>query len=541
MGRLARPRAPAPASPGAPAHASIGDLNRLARGGTLNLAGGVVNGLFGFLLVVVLTRGLLAQGAGAFFEAVAITTIAAGVAAFGADVGLVRMLALERARSRTADLGPTLVVALVPVTLAGAVAAALIVGFAEPLAHTFGRGVDQALTATYLRVLGPFVPVLAAYTATVAATRGFGTMVPNVAIDRIGTPVVQPILVAAVIAAGGHAAALGLAYAVPIAAGLAVAIAWTSALVRRASARAPDAVGRGGRARGTGGLFAGFWRFTAPRGLAGVFQVVGFWLNTLLLGAFVSLSAAAVYTAAMRYVLVGSLALLAIINVIGPQLSELLARQRHERARVVYQTATCWLVLLTWPLYLALALFAPLLLRVFGPDYTAGASALAIMSGAMLVSMACGPVDVVLLMGGRSGWNLANTAVALGLNIGLNLVLTPRLGIEGAAIAWSAGVVANNVLPVLEVWRLMDLEPFGAGPARAAAIAAVSFGGLGSVVRATLGVTAGSFTLFAVAATVVYVGLCWRYRARLQLGALADAIQRPRRARTPPAARPGEV
>ena len=49
------------------------------------------------------------------------------------------------------------------------------------------------------------------------------------------------------------------------------------------------------------------------------------------------------------------------------------------------------------------------------------------LCGAMLVSMATGPVDTVLLMAGKSGWNLANTAVALTLNVGLNLVLIELL------------------------------------------------------------------------------------------------------------------
>ena len=124
----------------------------------------------------------------------------------------------------------------------------------------------------------------------------------------------------------------------------------------------------------------------------------------------------------------GSLALLAVINVVGPQISDLLARDAPSRARDVYQTATCWLMLLTWPLYLSLAFFAPLLLRVFGPGFDTGATALAILCVAMLVSMATGPIDTVLLMAGKSGWNLANTAVALGLNVGLNLVLIPASG-----------------------------------------------------------------------------------------------------------------
>jgi O-antigen/teichoic acid export membrane protein len=528
VGRLIASRPVAAASTDVPA--GHGDLTRLARGGALNLVGGIVNGAFGFLLVVVLTRGLHGGAAGAFFEAIAIFSIAGATAAFGADVGLVRTIARMRARSGTADVRGTLMVALVPIGIAGALAGACVFGLAEPLARVFGRGVDQAVTAQYLRVLAPFIPVLALYTASVAATRGFGTMVPSVAVDRLGTPVVQPLLVVAVIASGAGAVALGLAYALPLAVGLVAALLWTRALLRRATPGGPRTDGtQAAAAAPWGSLFAGFWRFTAPRGLAGVFQVVVFWLNTLLVGAFVSLRAAAIYTAATRYILVGSLALLAVINVVGPQISDLLARDAPARARDVYQTATCWLMLLTWPLYLSLALFAPLLLRVFGPGFDTGATALAILCVAMLVSMATGPVDTVLLMAGKSGWNLANTAVALGLNVGLNLVLIPRLGIRGAAIAWAASVVANNVLPLLEVWLLMGLEPFGRGFPLAALLGGLCYGGLGLATRLALGATLGSFVLFGVVATATYAGLCWWLREPLELTALARAFGSRRR------------
>ena len=88
---------------------------------------------------------------------------------------------------------------------------------------------------------------------------------------------------------------------------------------------------------------------------------------------------------------------------------------------------------------------------------------LAILSLAMLLASATGPVDWVLLMGGKSGWNLLNTALALAVNIALNLVLIPRIGITGAAIAWAASIIVNSVVPLLEAWLLLGMHPFNLG------------------------------------------------------------------------------
>src|SRR5262245_17322468 len=93
----------AAAAPGGPARdgqARAGgrsDLRTLARGGSLSLVGTVVNALLGFVIVVVITRGQGARGAGILFEAIALFTILSNTAELGADTGLVRMIPRHRA------------------------------------------------------------------------------------------------------------------------------------------------------------------------------------------------------------------------------------------------------------------------------------------------------------------------------------------------------------------------------------------------------------------------------------------------------------
>ena len=183
------------------------------------------------------------------------------------------------------------------------------------------------------------------------------------------------------------------------------------------------------------------------------------------MGALVSASAAAIYTTSSRMVRLGSIVLLAIVQAVGPQISEFLSRHQRSRAEHVYRISTWWLMTLTWPLYITMAIFAPLLLRIFGADFSTGAEVVATMCAAMLLSTAMGPVDMVLLMGGKSGWNLINGVLSLATNVILNLLLVPHLGIEGAAIAFAASVALNILLPYVEVRALLHISPFAAqGP-----------------------------------------------------------------------------
>ncbi len=497
-------------------------LSTIARGGLLNLIGAVTSGALNFVLVVIITRGLGAIGSGAFFVSIALFSLVSKTLELGADTGLVRTISRFRALGRIQDLRRSLSIALVPVIVAGSLAAVVVFTNASELAALFAKGSAPGEVAPLLRVLALFLPVASVYTVMLAATRGFGTMVPSVVIDRIGKPALQPILVLGVLLAGLGTSAVVLAWAGPIGLGFVLGGLWLATLVRRAE-REPGRTP--GIPRELRELAASFWRFTAPRGLAGFFQVAIVWVDTLLIGALRSTREAGIYAAATRYMLIGTFALTAVIQVMGPKISELIARRDHDASQSVYQVSTAWLVLITWPVNFTIVLFTPVLVSVFGREFSAGETPLLILGIAMFVATAAGPVDVVLLMAGKSSWNLYNTLIALVLNVSLNLLLIPPLGIAGAAIAWAVSITANNVLPLIQTWSSLKLHPFGSGFRLAIATTSIAYGGVGLLIRLLLGQTPQAFVLYAVVATGLYLALLWRFREGLDLGVVRNALR----------------
>lgn len=503
-------------------------LSTIARGGLLNLIGAGAGGILNFLLVVLVTRGLGAVQAGAFFVAIALFSVLAKTLELGADTGLVRAISRDLVLGRARDARRTLLVAVTPVLLAGGLVGLAVHAFSEELARGLARG-SAGSVAPLLRTLAPFLPAAPAATVLLAATRGYGTMLPTVLLDRIAKPTLQPGAVFVVLAAGLGVGAVVLAWAAPIGVTAILGGLWALLLIRRAEGVHPREARTPLREIGKA-----FWRFTIPRGLAGFFQVAIAWVDTLIISALRSTREAGIYAAATRYLLVTSLTTLAVIQVMGPKISQLIARDDRTSATTVYQVSTAWLVLLTWPVNLAILLFTPVLLSLFGRGFEGGATALAIVSGATFVATAAGPVDIVLLMAGKSTWNLLNTLVALVLNVGLNLLLIPRMGIAGAGIAWATSIVANNVLPLIQTWVHLRMHPFGRGTATAALVCAIAFGVPGLALRALMGATLPAFVLFAIGSTTLFLALVWRYRRELDL-AVAWASLRPSRDRRPDA------
>ena len=484
----------------------------VARGGSLNLIGALASGLLQFALVVVVTRSLTKGGAGAFFEALAVFVILTNTTELGADTGVTRMIPKYRVLQAQVDIPRVLAISVIPAAIASAVATVVLLYFAPEIAAalTNGHATGQSELQSDLRVLAVFLPVSVVYTIIVAATRGFGTMKPNAIVDRIGRPLVQMVFVSIVALLGGGSVAVTTAWAAPLLLAIAVCAVWLAKLVGLETFRE-------GTPRAMRELGSEFWKFTAPRGVTGALQITTLWLGTLIVGALSSPADASVYTATTRYLVAGTALSLAIIQAIGPKLSELLTANAADRAEHVYQVTTAWQVMIVWPVYFVLAVFAPTLLGAFGVGFDAGSTALVITSLAMLVATAVGPVDIVLLMAGRSVWNLFNVAVATVLNLALGIVLVPKIGVTGAAIGLAASLIYNNLAPAFQVRRFMRIHPFGRGFLTIAPVSALCFGFAGLATRLMIGSSSAVVVAFVLVATCCYGCAVWMLRDRLEL------------------------
>jgi O-antigen/teichoic acid export membrane protein len=362
---------------------------------------------------------------------------------------------------------------------------------ARTTAHEAAAAVGTHTAA--LRVLALFLPLQALTDALLTATRGYRAMRPTVLYDRILRSALQVLLVAAAGVAAlwtaGTLPMFAFAWAMPY---LPVTVLSAYAIRRLYSASKPPGVTTRRVERRE--LRRDFWRFTGPRALASVAQLALQRVDVLLVAALGGLAPAAVYAVAGRFVVLIQFANQGISQSVQPRLAEALTVGDREHANHLYQTATGWLVLVTWPINLLVIQLAPLYLRLFGGGYAAGRTVVVVLAAAMLVATGCGMVDMVLAMAGRTSWNLVNVLIALGVTIGLDVLLIPRLGALGAAIGLACAMVANNVLPLIQVGRAVGLHPFGRGTRAAALLSLACFGALpplaGPVTGLALGVPA---------------------------------------------------
>jgi O-antigen/teichoic acid export membrane protein len=539
------------------------EVASVARGSAINLTAMVLGAVLSFGLTVLVSRWLGPRSAGGFFELISLFTILSYTLYLGADTGLLRWIARARAMGGLADTRKIVRIAVVPVFLVGCAAAAAVWIAAPEIARVFLHGMAPTAAVTDIRFIAPLVPLGALCAVILSGARGFGRTWPYLAITGLGQPAVRIglVLVALVMGWGLRGALVG--WGVPVALGAAAAWFILARLIKAevpADARAArPSRSAGSRRRPTGLRVTGslpairsrqrardrgqhravpgsetargerlgveFWRFAAPRGFAGAFQIVVIWLDILLVGAVLSSYAAGVYAAVSKLALVGTFALEATRLAIGPQLSPLMARHEFNRAADLHQSATRWLVIASWPMYIMLAIFPVVVLGIFGHRYTVGAAALVVISLAMLVNLGTGNVTVVLLMGGKSSLSAYNALSALVVNVGLNLILLPRIGIVGAAIAWAASIVVENVAAAIEVWLMFKIGAFGKGYWLVAAASVGCFAVPGLAARALLGQTLPALALATIVGLAVFAAVLYAARVRLQLADLMGSLR----------------
>jgi O-antigen/teichoic acid export membrane protein len=231
-----------------------------------------------------------------------------------------------------------------------------------------------------------------------------------------------------------------------------------------------------------GGLTPALIRYGAPRAPAALLSQGLFWIDYFV-ASIVGLPAVTpddlgVYAACVRVALAMVLFLTAVAYVFSPFVADLHARGQRERLDRLYKAITRWTVAGTIPVLLLMLLAPAAILRLFGgEEFTTGTDALRILVIGQAINVSVGAAGFVLIMAGRTGWDLTVYVLSAALDIALSFLLVPKFGIEGAAAAQAITIACSNWLRLVLVRRFVGIFPWDASyvrlvvPAAACALA----------------------------------------------------------------------
>ncbi len=161
----------------------------------------------------------------------------------------------------------------------------------------------------------------------------------------------------------------------------------------------------------------------------------------------------------------------------APVISELYHSDRRQELRSLYSSLTRMVLMIVVPAFCWLIGFGDSLLGVFGQEFTAGYVALIVLGAGVVVRCTVGTVGTMLVMSGHQKFNAANIVAVTALNVLLNLILIPRYGLLGAAIATTISVSLIDTIGLIEVRVLIGIHPYRRSFLKTLLAALVALGG----------------------------------------------------------------
>jgi O-antigen/teichoic acid export membrane protein len=182
--------------------------------------------------------------------------------------------------------------------------------------------------------------------------------------------------------------------------------------------------------------------------------------DVLMIGRLLDPHSVAVYYAAIRTGGLVAFVSFSIIALAVPKFAEIHATgTRSDLQKFVSGVIqmTFWPSLLTAA---SLAVLGPFVMSLFGPDFEGGYPTMLVVLAGLVLRSATAPAEYLLNVTGYHRDTIRVYAVAALANIILNLLLIPRLGIMGAAIATYAAMLGGNAWLYFLVRRRLGVNAF---------------------------------------------------------------------------------
>ncbi|MGM0574736.1 MAG: oligosaccharide flippase family protein [Myxococcota bacterium] len=224
-------------------------------------------------------------------------------------------------------------------------------------------------------------------------------------------------------------------------------------------------------------------RFSLPLGAMDALNVLVSKTDLFLLGILMSGGAVGVYGLIVELISVVKRVWQAFEPITAPILAELHHVGDRRRLARHYGLATRWLLAGSLLPLLALTLFAPEALAIFDVSGREAEIALLVLASAHTILAALHASENLLVMAGHTGLNAALAFLVGAINVGVGLVLIPRLGLPGAAAATLVAYVVLSGSRVVAGRWYAGVHPFGRHLAWPLIAAAVTFAAFGAVLH----------------------------------------------------------
>ncbi len=191
-----------------------------------------------------------------------------------------------------------------------------------------------------------------------------------------------------------------------------------------------------------------------------VINRIFYWIDFFILGYFKDAVQVGIYNVAVPIALLLRFAPDLFLQLFFPLTTKEYSRKNLNLVKEISKQLGKWIFILNIPVLFIMFLFPGAIIKLlFGSEYFAASTALRILSVGTFVAAIFKISDNLISMIGKSKLLLTNLIITIIFNIVLDIILIPKYGINGAAIATASSFILLSLMQLVEAQYLIKIIP----------------------------------------------------------------------------------
>jgi len=183
-------------------------------------------------------------------------------------------------------------------------------------------------------------------------------------------------------------------------------------------------------------------------------------IDAVMIGHMTNKTQVGIYIVAAQIATSTSVVLLIFNTAFAPKISHMYHNGQLKELKSLYCKATRILGLFSLITFIIILTFGHLVLSLYGAEYEIGYKVVVYRAIGQFINAGVGSVWLMLRMTGKTQYQVYGTMAGAILNIGLNYLLIPLYGINGAAIASMVVTIFMNLLGFILVINIFRVNPY---------------------------------------------------------------------------------
>lgn len=223
----------------------------------------------------------------------------------------------------------------------------------------------------------------------------------------------------------------------------------------------PDVFGKCDLAQKTKSkIFKEFFCYSLPFLFFGLIVTIFYWIDSFIIGFFKTAEDVGFYSAAVNIAFLLTLTPELFMQLFFPMIAKEYSRKNMNSISEISKQVGKWIFILNFPILVLILLFPGSFIgALFGSQYLIAENSLRLLVIGVFLSSLCTISSQLLSIAGKSKLMLFDTIVASLSNVVLGVVLVPRYGINGAAVATMISLTFLNLLFIFQTKHLFSVIP----------------------------------------------------------------------------------